>query len=118
MLLQAWLTVTNFSKSDIQAVATLLMPAGRKERQYALRVKNQFGVHWYQCQLSILISVTFGSCISFFTFKSFTALGDGNIYPLGMYDECIPECCRNFIKFWNLEVASSLGLVFFVFVFF
>jgi len=45
MLLQVWLTARNLSRSDIKAVATLLMPAGRKERQYALRVKNQFGVH-------------------------------------------------------------------------
>lgn len=45
MLLQVWLTATDLSKSDIKAVAALLMPAGRKERQYALRVKNQFGVY-------------------------------------------------------------------------
>lgn len=32
-------------KSAVKAVAISLTPAGRKERQYALWVKNQFGAH-------------------------------------------------------------------------
>lgn len=64
---------------------------------------------WYQCQLSIFISVTFGSCISFFTSKSFIALEDKSIYPVGMYDECIFECCRNSK---TLKFGSGLQFVY------